>query len=1283
MPVARYAARLFDVDVRPRLSKYVSKCLTHTQGVDVATKRKTDFGIRASSGLNQGLGSRGQSEKAMLPPELCVMRSYVRTLPEVFMKRPAYPPTLITGFLLLSVLVVSCQAPVHSPAVRRPTRNTSKTVHSVRDRRLPANERAAYLYLAVITEDLTTIRNLSRDRAVLGVPVAGDWPLFAAARLGRPDIMDELLNAGADPRVRNALGESLLHAAAWGGNPRCIDRAIKAGIATNARDRWGHTPLFVALRRGRASAARMLMKAGARLQDVRDGSSGPIDVAVRSGDTKTVELVLLKSAISGVPSPSAVFTAVETGHAEVLQELLSRGFPAAGQDRWLRTPLHAAASSGNVAAAKLLIRSGANASTRDSAGMTPLHRACEDLHPEVAAVLLDAGANPKTKTKQGADPLYIVLEMGADTWWRQQERGMQVSGDPVTRLVRILLRHGAHPRARDLVLAAHQGLPFDLLRRMYDPQYVRTGAISTALDAVLTRGCTYLEEMPDTVERALEKEKLLLDLAVSCYRAGNSPDVVDRVLNTSVTHATRAGATWWLEWAVRASDATLVRVLSRHVRPGRMLDSPAEKTLLHVAARFSSGRVVTLLLKAGARQDVVDAAQHTALHTAAAYGNTDALSVLLRSGLLPLLDRTDDRGMTALMYAARGGHTDAVRILLKAGARTDVRDRSGFTALDHALMQGKTAAVMELVKADPSMKSGRHGTTSTLVWLVLNPDQTPLLRWGAWYNILKSLNKIASIRRRFSDSLALWDAGAMMAAGDPWSRVASVVLSSLPAPRRILEAGRAAERMTWLGLDSVALKLINAGGSPTGAARAAVFLGNRNLLKHMLPYHPEVSHMLEAAVISGNRTMLDNLITTNDELQMALIDAVRARKYDMVTFLIGRRASTNMGSGSLLPLSVAGLAGDMKMVNLLLSKGALPVLQVYHNPLEQMAVLGNGMALVRLFDATRHIARSSGVYCKRIRRHLPRILAKTWLYSGSAQAVSASFRAAAICPGTSVLKSLLTSRMSFVNATFKPSKKPLYADLIEKMPSYVRQDVILEFVKGLDRLDISPVSRNTVIEMTVRGWVSPLRYLSERHRAEMLRIMRRMIRIRFPLDDLKKVTLLHAAAYHGNPDMVRLLLSMGLKPLVNVRDEAGRTPLMLALEKGHFRAAAALLRAGAVWKPLDRKSLGPLHAAAWWCDAKATAEFLRLGIGPNVYDAWGQTPLHIAARRGCVTVVKKLLAAGAVLSFDKKRKTSAGVIHGGCSPAGYAAALGRRAVLDLLRKKAQARTHGPVFTPCL
>ncbi|KAK3281680.1 hypothetical protein CYMTET_10543, partial [Cymbomonas tetramitiformis] len=116
--------------------------------------------------------------------------------------------------------------------------------------------------------------------------------------------------------------------------------------------------------------------------------------------------------------------------------------------------------------------------------------------------------------------------------------------------------------------------------------------------------------------------------------------------------------------------------------------------------------------------------------------------------------------------------------------------------------------------------------------------------------------------------------------------------------------------------------------------------------------------------------------------------------------------------------------------------------------------------------------------------------------------------------------------------------------------------------------------------------------------------------------------------------------------LLNNRDDEGRTPLFCAAQSGHAQVAAALLAAGArrdarsKLRPedasvdlshADNYGRTPAHEAAGGKEAAARA---LLEVGAGVNSGTGRRPLHAAAEKGLVEMVRELVGKDAEVDAE-------------------------------------------------
>jgi len=125
-----------------------------------------------------------------------------------------------------------------------------------------------------------------------------------------------------------------------------------------------------------------------------------------------------------------------------------------------------------------------------------------------------------------------------------------------------------------------------------------------------------------------------------------------------------------------------------------------------------------------------------------------------------------------------------------------------------------------------------------------------------------------------------------------------------------------------------------------------------------------------------------------------------------------------------------------------------------------------------------------------------------------------------------------------------------------------------------------------------------------------------------------KVSALHLAAYRGDIDKVRRSLEEGTN--VDVRDEAGHTPLSYAASAGQMHVVEFLVSKGAEVDAKDnRHRITPLCYAANAGWRNVTELLVAKGADVNAKVRWGQTLVCYPVRRGHKEVVELLIDKGA------------------------------------------------------
>jgi ankyrin repeat protein/uncharacterized caspase-like protein len=166
--------------------------------------------------------------------------------------------------------------------------------------------------------------------------------LHIAAENQNPDIVNYLLDQGADVNHKNLWGENPIYSSIRMNNIEIIKTLIKNGGNVNAKNNHGESPLHIAVSIGNIEVIDYLIAQGADPNAKDSVKSTPLRDAVARGKLDVVKYLISKGADPNIISwngDTLLHSAVSSGNLETVKFLVSRGFDIDAKNDFGKTAL--------------------------------------------------------------------------------------------------------------------------------------------------------------------------------------------------------------------------------------------------------------------------------------------------------------------------------------------------------------------------------------------------------------------------------------------------------------------------------------------------------------------------------------------------------------------------------------------------------------------------------------------------------------------------------------------------------------------------------------------------------------------------------------------------------------------------------------------------------------------------------------------------------------------------------------------------------------------------------
>ncbi|KAK7919356.1 hypothetical protein WMY93_010640 [Mugilogobius chulae] len=243
----------------------------------------------------------------------------------------------------------------------------------------------------------------------------GFTPLHVAAKYGKIEVANLLLQKGAQADAAGKSGLTPLHVAAHYDNQKVALLLLNQGASPHAAAKNGYTPLHIAAKKNQMEIATTLLEYGASTNTVTRQGITPLHLAAQEGNVDMVTLLLARDAPINTGNKSGLtplHLAAQEDKVNVAEVLVNQGATIDPETKLGYTPLHVACHYGNIKMVNFLLKNQAKVNAKTKNGYTPLHQAAQQGHTHIINLLLRHGASPNELTANGNSALSIARRLG-------------------------------------------------------------------------------------------------------------------------------------------------------------------------------------------------------------------------------------------------------------------------------------------------------------------------------------------------------------------------------------------------------------------------------------------------------------------------------------------------------------------------------------------------------------------------------------------------------------------------------------------------------------------------------------------------------------------------------------------------------------------------------------------------------------------------------------------------------------------------------------------------------
>ncbi len=566
----------------------------------------------------------------------------------------------------------------------------------------------------------------------------GITPLHLAVIFGSHKMVSFLLGK-ISPRSPDSLGYTPLHYAAMEGSLSSITTLLNQapGLVEEAPP-GGGTPLHTAVQNGQKAAVVELLKKGANPNSKTAQGLTPLISALYEGHEE-IALILINDSRTDVnialdDKTTAIHIAAQTGNEKITQALIARGAQI-NQVNWSGfAPLHLSVEKGHLKVVSLLLNApGNNPNILLKNGKTALHLAAANDFFEIVELLLSKSADPCLVGWDKETPLVTATKNGAINsslclYNALKNRTIQINQNTFVPAL-----HFKNVSGWNAIKVAATFKIYDLWFHFFNP--LTDNVVETQLTPKehLILLCK-AEIDPDIICSFIKKYSLeyLIHEAYQISLKHNRKALSSSLKKQfKVAEETNSAQNQKEELKVKLLQRDVDRVDALILQLGSA-NFPLTKNgsyPVHIAVINNDLPMIDLLIKRGAKFDVVDENQRTPFDLCVIYKRPKILETLLN----PLLELPIPQNL--LHTAAAEGDEESLRMVFKRISDLEIEDDSHQTPLNLAVGKEKIKNVLFLLSKGALRKGqGPHSTLRLaakshspilLILLKFHPLKTP------------------------------------------------------------------------------------------------------------------------------------------------------------------------------------------------------------------------------------------------------------------------------------------------------------------------------------------------------------------------------------------------------------------------------------------------------------------------------------------------------------------------------------------------------------------------------